>query len=304
MWLFSQEGFVSAVKHKWMPGHLMVRARYEKDIKELAKRLEQHGCKATCKETTDADYRWRLTCTKKAYKAVMCDMVDDLDYTNFKDRIHEEGDKDRDHAYMGVWSDMHGFQRDKYYPKPKQIVGFGLKNQPFQSDNWNEQDWINWYHGLPSSSPNQGRVTYILEDGTEMIWDYDQDGMPEDWIDPDTDKPFDSSKWVIVDDDTPITGDTIFSEFPEGQTVAGLPDDPEEVNRLLGRGRYAAPSQGEADSWTDYLYGQNADYGDTPGKRGSTRGINAGGLLPIETQVDTTEESARLHELPPDNFEI
>ena len=291
MWLFSQEGFVSAVKHKWMPGHLMVRARYEKDIKELAKRLEQQGSKVTCKETPDGDYRWRLTCTKKAYKAVMCDMVDDIGYTNFKDQVHKEGDKDRDHAYMGVWSNMNGFQYDKLYPdRKKKIVGFGGSQIGFQSDNWNEQDWVEWYN-KEYGEVKRSRVTYLMEDGTEMIWDYDQDGPPEDWEDPQTGKAFDSSKWVVVEDDAPIV---------RGTTT--LTDD--EVNRQLGRGRYATPGIDQHDTWTDYLYGGNADYGDTPNKRGKTRGINAGGLLPVEVQSDPTEESSRLHELPPDDFSL
>jgi len=286
MWLFSQNGFVSAVKHKYLPGRLMVRARYEKDIRELAKRLEKHGCKCKCKETKDADYRWRLTCTKKAYKAVMCEMVDELDYTNFKDKVHEEGDKDRDRAYMGVWSDMHGFQMDKYYPKPKIVQGFGVNGllHEFASDHWNEQDWLNWYHGLPttpSNTPNTGRVTYLLEDGTEMIWDYDQDGPPENWEDPETGKPFDSSKWVIVEDDTPIVSGT-----------------KEELNSILGRGKYHAPT----DHWTEYLYGRNVDFTPAPNKRGNVRGAK---LLPIEKQPEREEtETGKLHELPPESFDL
>lgn len=290
MWLFSDEGFVSAVKHKYLPGHLMVRARYEKDIRALAERLEQVGSKVTCKETKDADYRWRLTCKKKAYKAAMCAMIDDLDYTNFKNKVHEEKDKDRDHAYMDVWSAMNRYQYDKLYPdRKKKIAGFGQRQFSFQSDNWNEKDWINWYQGEVAS---RGRVTYLLEDGSEMIWDYDQDGPPENWEDPDTGKPFDTSKWVVVENDTPIVRGT------------NIPLTDDEVNRELSRGKYHTPGGEQPDTWTDYLYGKNADFGPAPNKRGPTRGINAGGLLPVELQADTTEESGRLHELPPDDFDF
>jgi hypothetical protein len=209
----------------------------------------------------------------------MCDMVDDIGYTNFKDQVHKEGDKDRDHAYMGVWSNMNGFQYDKLYPERKKTIGFGSQRHfGFQSDDWSDKELINWYEGQKAPA-DSGRVTYIRENGQEIIWDYDQDGPPEDWEDPASGVAFDRTKWVVVADDSPIVRGVLSAD---------------EVNQELGRGRYHTPEVEQHDSWTELLYN----------KRGPTRGVNAGGLLPIERQADPTEESGRLHELPPDDFSL
>lgn len=125
MWLFSEHGFLSVVKHKYMPGCVMVRARVKEDAEDLVERLAKLGEKTSVKETPDGDYRYRVTCTKKNMARVAASLIEDMDYTNFKDRVHEKGEKDRDRAYMGVWSEMNGLQYDRLYPDRKKVKGFG-----------------------------------------------------------------------------------------------------------------------------------------------------------------------------------
>lgn len=112
MWVFSKTGFVSIVKHKYIPGSLMIRARVREDLEQFIAVLDEvTGSKHSLKETPDGDYAFRTTATKKAVAEAITRQINDLDYVNFKNSVH--GDADRDSAYMSVWSAMYGLQRDK-----------------------------------------------------------------------------------------------------------------------------------------------------------------------------------------------
>lgn len=113
MWVFTNNtGFVSIVKHKFIPGSLMIRARVKEDLESFIALLDEvTGSKHTLKETPDGDYAFRTTATKKAVAEAITRQINDLDYVNFKNAVH--GDPQRDSAYMGVWSAMYGLQRDK-----------------------------------------------------------------------------------------------------------------------------------------------------------------------------------------------
>jgi hypothetical protein len=109
VWVFSKTGFVSIVKHKYVPGSLMIRARVKEDLEQFVALLDEvSGSKHAIKETPDGDYAFRTTATKKAVAEVLSRQVNELDYTNFKNSVH--GDPDRDSAYMSVWSAMYGLQ--------------------------------------------------------------------------------------------------------------------------------------------------------------------------------------------------
>jgi hypothetical protein len=112
MWIFSKAGFVSIVRHKSQPGKLIVRARVREDLERFAKLLDEiTGEPHAIRETPSRDYRFRTVATKQAVAQVLARQVTEIDYTNFKDAVH--GDPQRDDAYMDVWSAMHRLQRDK-----------------------------------------------------------------------------------------------------------------------------------------------------------------------------------------------
>jgi hypothetical protein len=69
------------------------------------------GERHAIRETPGRDYRFRTVATKHAVAQVLARQVTDIDYTNFKDAVH--GDPQRDDAYLDVWSAMHGLQLDK-----------------------------------------------------------------------------------------------------------------------------------------------------------------------------------------------
>ena len=109
MWIFNRHGFFSAVEHRDDNTKVMVRARVSEDIEHLASVLwDYHGHQVETKFTPDADYRYRLTIPKTVWGEYLKKTAEDLDYDNFKNSVH--GQRDRDSAYMGVWSKMYEFQ--------------------------------------------------------------------------------------------------------------------------------------------------------------------------------------------------
>ena len=111
MWIFSKTGFVSIVRHKPQTDKLIVRARVREDLERFVKLLDEiAGARHAIRETP-RDYRFRTVATKEAVAQALARQVTDIDYTNFKDAVH--GDPQRDDAYLDVWSAMHRLQRDK-----------------------------------------------------------------------------------------------------------------------------------------------------------------------------------------------
>jgi hypothetical protein len=106
MWIFSKDGFFSAVEHLDNAENLMVRARCREDIERLAERLG-----AEVVQTPDADYAYRITLSKQAFADYMRDAVMDLDYPNFKSACAGHGTRAR--AYMNVWSAMRRLQDEE-----------------------------------------------------------------------------------------------------------------------------------------------------------------------------------------------
>lgn len=119
MWIFTSNGFVSAVAHRTKPNHLMVRARAKEHIAWLAERVG-----AQPEHTPDADYEWRVTVTRETFEGFVLEQIKAIDYDNFKNSIStnaakrtQEGlDVDADlvgdyrYACGEVWQAMWSFQ--------------------------------------------------------------------------------------------------------------------------------------------------------------------------------------------------
>lgn len=101
MWMFCKSGFFSAVQHNANPGLIHLRARLKGDLERL---FEKHGYVVEITHTPNNDYAWRADVTKEAWAAICKAEAEDVDYTNFKNRVHDG--TARDAAYMNVWADM------------------------------------------------------------------------------------------------------------------------------------------------------------------------------------------------------
>lgn len=119
MWLITNRGFYSAVEHRDDPNAVLVRARSEEDINNLASMLP--GSKPWKDDT--ADYLWRLSCSKEEWAGVVAEFALNTNYDNFKSSVD---DPLRQQVYMEVWSALY-FLQD---PDPYKWLGF--KNGRFQ----------------------------------------------------------------------------------------------------------------------------------------------------------------------------
>ncbi len=102
MWIFTETGFVSAVRHFGEKDKMVVRARDEKSLESLANYV---GLEII--STPSNDYPYRVLVADSLFATWLSKQTMAVDYTNFKDRVHETRGHDFAGALMSVWSAMH-----------------------------------------------------------------------------------------------------------------------------------------------------------------------------------------------------
>jgi hypothetical protein len=101
MWVFTQTGFVSAVRKADALSKITVRSRDKQSLEVLAELSETEII-----ETPYADYGYRVLVSDDIYKVWLATTVDMLDYDNFKNRISKSRGHVFHHALGNVWSEM------------------------------------------------------------------------------------------------------------------------------------------------------------------------------------------------------
>ena len=110
MWLFTKDGFYSAVHDDYCnKGELMIRARVIDDLERLVGKLNLSD--ADILIVNNADYRYRVKLTKEQWSAYVAGEAAGIDYDNFKNSlpVHEQR---RAAAYMKCWEVMYLLQED------------------------------------------------------------------------------------------------------------------------------------------------------------------------------------------------
>ena len=107
MWLFTTDGFYSAVTVPEAPDTVVVRARAREDALHL---IEATG-RGSLVETPHSDYRFRVCLPQAMWAAYVAAAAEAIDYPNFKAAIAERQGADRAHAYGAVWAAMFAFQQ-------------------------------------------------------------------------------------------------------------------------------------------------------------------------------------------------
>jgi hypothetical protein len=86
MWVLSERGFISAVRHRDNPGLLLVRAR---DAQSLAAFCSQAGVDPEVITLPVADYKFRVVVEEDALVTFLKRSVREIRYTNFKAQVQK-----------------------------------------------------------------------------------------------------------------------------------------------------------------------------------------------------------------------
>jgi hypothetical protein len=109
MWVFTQDGFISAVDNKVKPGLLAVRARDRQSLEALS---EMAG--SEIEFTPQRDYQYRTYVSRGILEDFMKLSIETLDYPNFKDRVYVSRGKQFARAAGNVWTSMHAVADKEY----------------------------------------------------------------------------------------------------------------------------------------------------------------------------------------------
>lgn len=124
MWLFTPTGYYSAVMHRKNHDSVMVRCRAKLHAERLVDFFEKD--KPALEETPPpADYRWRVTITKRQWAEFVAYMSLQIEYDNFK---NDAGKQTNPNGYVTslhrVWDVMSGFQDDQHPDERKRWASY------------------------------------------------------------------------------------------------------------------------------------------------------------------------------------
>jgi hypothetical protein len=98
MWVFTQTGFLSAVRHRDEADTLVVRSRDRESIQAIA-----DFAAADIVKHAGSDYPYRTFVKEESWKGFLLKSVEELDYTNYKNRMHDLRDDNFCSALSNVW---------------------------------------------------------------------------------------------------------------------------------------------------------------------------------------------------------
>lgn len=101
MWLFTLDGFYSAVQDKQNKDVIWIRTRVKEDLTRL---IETYAVVASpIEENRGTDYKYRVAVWREEWCRVMFECAEDIDYENFKDEVKETLGASRAHILSDVW---------------------------------------------------------------------------------------------------------------------------------------------------------------------------------------------------------
>lgn len=101
MWIFSETGFVSAVRSPEDPNQIQARSRDRESLESLAALT---GSPIT--STPWGDYPYRVFVSPAQFSTWVSEVADCVDYSNFKSHVFHTRGYDYSHALSQVWSVM------------------------------------------------------------------------------------------------------------------------------------------------------------------------------------------------------
>jgi len=108
MWVFTNKGFFSIVEDRNNSYNLLVRARMKGDLERVFGQFLKHY-DLEVSETTDSDYRFRVSLPRHTVDSVISAEVDGIDYDNFKNSY-----RDNEEIPQTIRSLMHYHMHDAW----------------------------------------------------------------------------------------------------------------------------------------------------------------------------------------------
>jgi hypothetical protein len=108
VWVFTDSGFISAVRPSGDHDNVLVRARDAESLDALAKMAGQ-----VIEHSPERDYPYRITASNEVFAKFLTDNVDFMDYTNFKNQVLATRGTYYAKALSSVWSTMHDVEDDE-----------------------------------------------------------------------------------------------------------------------------------------------------------------------------------------------
>ena len=101
MWVFTESGFVSAIRHHSVTGKLVVRARDYKSLEGLANAIG-----LDIEPSPGRDYPYRVFIDDSTFATWLSKQIMKITYTNYKSHMKDIRDHDFSSALHSVWSAM------------------------------------------------------------------------------------------------------------------------------------------------------------------------------------------------------
>lgn len=108
MWIFTKDGFYSAVWNKHCRrDEVMIRSQSKEDLSRLIKKIRGYCDESKIIEIEQVDYRFRIKIPKDAWSDYLADCALHLDYPEVKNHILPDGDQLRKDAYYQIWQTIY-----------------------------------------------------------------------------------------------------------------------------------------------------------------------------------------------------
>lgn len=147
MWLFTTDGFFSAVQDQNDTERIMVRARQKKDLEAMLEKLELEDTRIL--EWFGSDYRYRVFIRRLEWAQYVLGEIMALHYTNFKDAALAPDDHERSAAYHSIWSRLVAWQdsanQRSWVEAPEYVEGEGIwptYDEEEDPNGWLKNYWI------------------------------------------------------------------------------------------------------------------------------------------------------------------
>lgn len=123
MWIFDPKGFYSITTAKDLdtyaplPDMLMIRGRVKSHLEGLRERHMILQPYEVLTSPPHRDYAYRIIAPKSVVKAVVAELVQNIEYGNFKNQAHKSDDgTGYANRLMSVWQTMYDLQVDNHGP--------------------------------------------------------------------------------------------------------------------------------------------------------------------------------------------